>query len=106
MNTTLRGLQQIPARIFLWPEGTKVVVSDVDGTVTRSDVLGVCFMPYLLLPSYTFLWNVCLRAVVYALFHCINVVLNPFANRMILACELLHKLSSDHVFCVHYVYLW
>ncbi|KNE61383.1 hypothetical protein AMAG_06212 [Allomyces macrogynus ATCC 38327] len=29
------------ARVWLWPSTTKVVVSDVDGTITRSDALGI-----------------------------------------------------------------
>ncbi|KAJ3365609.1 Nuclear elongation and deformation protein 1 [Allomyces javanicus] len=29
------------ARVWLWPSSTKVVVSDVDGTITRSDALGI-----------------------------------------------------------------
>jgi len=32
--------QRVSSRIFLWPADSKIVVSDVDGTITRSDVLG------------------------------------------------------------------
>ena len=45
VKTTLRGLQKISARVYLWPEDTRVVISDVDGTVTRSDVLGQILPP-------------------------------------------------------------
>lgn len=31
---------EVEARLFLWTPHTKVVVSDVDGTITKSDVLG------------------------------------------------------------------
>jgi phosphatidate phosphatase LPIN len=31
---------EISCRIFLWSNDTKIVISDVDGTITRSDVLG------------------------------------------------------------------
>jgi phosphatidate phosphatase LPIN len=27
-------------RIFLWDHRTKIIISDVDGTITRSDFLG------------------------------------------------------------------
>mmetsp|Transcript_15546 Transcript_15546/g.31451 ORF Transcript_15546/g.31451 Transcript_15546/m.31451 type:complete len:718 (-) Transcript_15546:2010-4163(-) len=32
--------QKVSSRIFLWPSDAKIVVSDVDGTITRSDILG------------------------------------------------------------------
>ena len=38
--TTLRGRQSVTCSCFLWEANAQVVVSDVDGTVTRSDVLG------------------------------------------------------------------
>jgi phosphatidate phosphatase LPIN len=37
-------MQQVDARIYLWKWNSRIVVSDVDGTITRSDVLGQ-FMP-------------------------------------------------------------
>ncbi|KAK9096907.1 hypothetical protein Sjap_022404 [Stephania japonica] len=43
-STAMLGTQQVDARIYLWKWNTLVVVSDVDGTITRSDVLGQ-FMP-------------------------------------------------------------
>jgi phosphatidate phosphatase LPIN len=33
-------MQSLRGRIFLWDETTKIVISDVDGTITKSDVLG------------------------------------------------------------------
>jgi len=39
-GTTLRGKVDITATIFLWSESAKLVISDVDGTVTKSDVMG------------------------------------------------------------------
>jgi len=38
--TKLRGKQEVVASIFLWESNTKVVISDIDGTITRSDTLG------------------------------------------------------------------
>ncbi|XP_052201369.1 phosphatidate phosphatase PAH2-like isoform X2 [Diospyros lotus] len=43
-STSMLGEQQVDARIFLWRWDTRVVISDVDGTITKSDVLGQ-FMP-------------------------------------------------------------
>ncbi|CAJ1972679.1 unnamed protein product [Sphenostylis stenocarpa] len=42
--STATGKQQVDAHIYLWKWNTRIVVSDVDGTITRSDVLGQ-FMP-------------------------------------------------------------
>ncbi|KAI4388616.1 hypothetical protein MLD38_000928 [Melastoma candidum] len=44
-RTSMLGRQQVDARIFLWKWNTKVIISDVDGTITKSDVLGQ-FMPF------------------------------------------------------------
>ncbi|KAG0574483.1 hypothetical protein KC19_VG265400 [Ceratodon purpureus] len=38
--TRVLGKQQVDARIYLWKWNTRVVISDVDGTITKSDVLG------------------------------------------------------------------
>jgi len=38
--TQVLGKQQVDARIYLWKWNTRVVISDVDGTITKSDVLG------------------------------------------------------------------
>ncbi|XP_050365058.1 phosphatidate phosphatase PAH2 [Argentina anserina] len=43
-STAMLGKQQVDARIFLWKWNTRIVISDVDGTITKSDVLGQ-FMP-------------------------------------------------------------
>ncbi|XP_042510801.1 phosphatidate phosphatase PAH1-like isoform X1 [Macadamia integrifolia] len=43
-STSMMGRQQVDARIYLWKWNTRIVVSDVDGTITKSDVLGQ-FMP-------------------------------------------------------------
>ncbi|KAG5230926.1 phosphatidate phosphatase PAH [Salix suchowensis] len=43
-STAMLGKQQVDARIYLWKWNTHIVISDVDGTITRSDVLGQ-FMP-------------------------------------------------------------
>ncbi|OIW03429.1 hypothetical protein TanjilG_14654 [Lupinus angustifolius] len=43
-STTTFGTRQVDARIYLWKWNTRIVISDVDGTITRSDVLGQ-FMP-------------------------------------------------------------
>ncbi|KAK9078048.1 hypothetical protein SSX86_002105 [Deinandra increscens subsp. villosa] len=43
-STAVLGNQQVDARIFLWRWDTHIVISDVDGTITKSDVLGQ-FMP-------------------------------------------------------------
>ncbi|KAJ4756311.1 Phosphatidate phosphatase PAH2 [Rhynchospora pubera] len=43
-STPVLGKQQVDARIFLWKWNARIVISDVDGTITRSDVLGQ-FMP-------------------------------------------------------------
>lgn len=40
IHSRLLGNQSVSARIYLWPEDTKIVISDVDGTVTKSDVRG------------------------------------------------------------------
>ncbi|KAK4429008.1 Phosphatidate phosphatase PAH2 [Sesamum alatum] len=39
-STAMLGKQQVDARIFLWRWDTRIVISDVDGTITRSDLLG------------------------------------------------------------------
>ncbi|KAL8230899.1 hypothetical protein R6Q57_000677 [Mikania cordata] len=43
-STAVLGLQKVDARIYLWRWNTRIVISDVDGTITKSDVLGQ-FMP-------------------------------------------------------------
>ncbi|XP_057722492.1 phosphatidate phosphatase PAH1-like [Arachis stenosperma] len=43
-STRVLGTQQVDAHIYLWKWDAKIVISDVDGTITKSDVLGQ-FMP-------------------------------------------------------------
>ncbi|KAI7731085.1 hypothetical protein M8C21_001264, partial [Ambrosia artemisiifolia] len=43
-STAVLGTQKVDARIYLWRWDTRIVISDVDGTITKSDVLGQ-FMP-------------------------------------------------------------
>lgn len=43
-STSMLGKQQVDARIYLWRWDARIVVTDVDGTITKSDVLGQ-FMP-------------------------------------------------------------
>ncbi|XAR69001.1 Phosphatidate phosphatase [Bertholletia excelsa] len=43
-STRVLGLQQVDAHIYLWKWNARIVISDVDGTITKSDVLGQ-FMP-------------------------------------------------------------
>eukprot|EP01084_Bolivina_argentea_P061657 112712_1 len=40
VSSTLQGTQSVSACIFLWDNTTKIVISDVDGTITKSDVMG------------------------------------------------------------------
>jgi phosphatidate phosphatase LPIN len=34
------GTQEVTAMIYLWSRFTKIVISDIDGTITKSDLLG------------------------------------------------------------------
>ncbi|KAL2554685.1 Phosphatidate phosphatase PAH1 [Forsythia ovata] len=43
-STRVLGTQKVEAHIYLWKWNTRIVISDVDGTITKSDVLGQ-FMP-------------------------------------------------------------
>ncbi|KAL3646706.1 hypothetical protein CASFOL_009250 [Castilleja foliolosa] len=43
-STRVLGSQTVEAHIYLWKWNTRIVISDVDGTITKSDVLGQ-FMP-------------------------------------------------------------
>ncbi|PSR98223.1 Phosphatidate phosphatase [Actinidia chinensis var. chinensis] len=43
-STRVWGLQKVDAHIYLWKWNARIVISDVDGTITKSDVLGQ-FMP-------------------------------------------------------------
>lgn len=39
-STRVLGKQQVDAHIYLWKWNARIVISDVDGTITKSDVLG------------------------------------------------------------------
>eukprot|EP00762_Andalucia_godoyi_P007835 ANDGO_01738.mRNA.1 Phosphatidate phosphatase PAH2 len=36
----IQGTQRVSSRLFLWPASARVVISDVDGTITKSDLMG------------------------------------------------------------------
>eukprot|EP00922_Rhytidocystis_sp_ex-Travisia-forbesii_P040178 GHVS01059772.1.p1 GENE.GHVS01059772.1~~GHVS01059772.1.p1 ORF type:complete len:582 (+),score=85.09 GHVS01059772.1:794-2539(+) len=40
VSSSLQGTKSVSSTIYLWPQNAKIVISDVDGTITRSDVLG------------------------------------------------------------------
>lgn len=40
VTTRLQGSATCDAHIYLWPNDARVVISDVDGTITKSDVMG------------------------------------------------------------------
>ena len=40
VTTTSGEVVVVKSRIFLWPSNSKIVISDVDGTITKSDLLG------------------------------------------------------------------
>ena len=40
VSSALQGEQTVKASIFLWRPDVKIVISDIDGTITRSDILG------------------------------------------------------------------
>ncbi|XP_047971030.1 phosphatidate phosphatase PAH1-like isoform X1 [Salvia hispanica] len=39
-STRVLGSQKVEAHMYLWKWNTRIVISDVDGTITKSDVLG------------------------------------------------------------------
>ncbi|KAI3738385.1 hypothetical protein L2E82_28415 [Cichorium intybus] len=39
-STRVLGVQKVDAHIYLWKWNARIVISDVDGTITKSDVLG------------------------------------------------------------------
>ncbi|KAJ3057806.1 hypothetical protein HDU99_007122, partial [Rhizoclosmatium hyalinum] len=43
VTSRLQGTATCTSKIFLWEHDTRVVISDVDGTITKSDVLGHVF---------------------------------------------------------------
>lgn len=40
VESKIQGKQTIQGRIFLWDFNKRIIISDVDGTITRSDMLG------------------------------------------------------------------
>eukprot|EP00003_Mantamonas_plastica_P021658 TRINITY_DN3538_c1_g1_i1.p1 TRINITY_DN3538_c1_g1~~TRINITY_DN3538_c1_g1_i1.p1 ORF type:complete len:771 (+),score=275.69 TRINITY_DN3538_c1_g1_i1:406-2718(+) len=40
VTSRLQGTQELSATIYFWKPNDKIVISDIDGTITRSDVLG------------------------------------------------------------------
>ncbi|KAK6589350.1 hypothetical protein RS030_213356 [Cryptosporidium xiaoi] len=40
VESSLQGKKTVSGTIYMWPPDSRIVVSDVDGTITRSDVLG------------------------------------------------------------------
>ena len=46
VRSGLQGDQKVSGHIYYWPIDAKVIVSDVDGTITKSDVLGQ-IMPFI-----------------------------------------------------------
>ena len=43
VNTRLQGTATCQSRVFFWRSDTRVVISDIDGTITKSDALGHLF---------------------------------------------------------------
>ncbi len=39
-RSSISGIQTLKSSIYLWPSSSKIVISGVDGTITRSEVLG------------------------------------------------------------------
>eukprot|EP01132_Coremiostelium_polycephalum_P014062 gene14062-17095_t len=40
VSSTLQGTREVTATIYLWDNTSKIVISDIDGTITKSDVFG------------------------------------------------------------------
>ena len=40
VKSRVQGIQTLTSRVFLWKSNAKIVVSDIDGTITKSDLLG------------------------------------------------------------------
>ena len=43
LTTMLQGTTKISASIYLWNSNDNIVISDIDGTITKSDVMGNIF---------------------------------------------------------------
>lgn len=48
-RTKENGIQTLKSFIYLWPITTKIIISDIDGTITKSDILGqiIPFIPFI-----------------------------------------------------------
>ena len=51
IETTLGGIQILKSNLYFWPHNIKMILWDIDGTVTKSDILGV------ILPRIGIDWN-------------------------------------------------
>ena len=40
VKSTFQGTQTLKGKIYMWDQTTKIIISDIDGTITKSDVLG------------------------------------------------------------------
>ncbi|CDR94969.1 Phosphatidate phosphatase LPIN3 [Babesia bigemina] len=40
VNSSWQGTKSVHAKLYLWPADARIVISDVDGTITKSDALG------------------------------------------------------------------
>lgn len=40
LNSKVWGRQEVNAQVFVWEHNAKVVISDIDGTITKSDLMG------------------------------------------------------------------
>ena len=43
VNSMTGGIQTLKSHIYLWKNNQKIIISDIDGTITKSDVLGYIF---------------------------------------------------------------
>jgi len=40
VSSKLQGTQSVSASVYLWEQDTRIAISDIDGTITKSDVFG------------------------------------------------------------------
>ena len=43
VNSMTGGIQTLKSHIYLWKSNQKLIISDIDGTITKSDILGYIF---------------------------------------------------------------
>ena len=43
VSSTTGGIQTLKSHIYLWKSNQKIILSDIDGTITKSDILGYIF---------------------------------------------------------------